>query len=350
MTNTRLFLGVALLGLLVPLSFAPQRADAQTSGSQAAAEALFREGRRLMEEGNYEEACPKFEASNRLDVAVGTLLNLGVCWEQAGRHASAWATFLEAAALAGRSGSPEREQLARQRAAELEPRLIRVRVVVERPVRGMVVNVGGRPFDDVMWSVAIPIDAGEWPVQASAPGHIPWEGSVVATGEGSVVELRVPALELAPVVEEPERPLTQVPVVPVTPPEPVNGLRVAGWATAAIGVATLGAGLGLGINAKNLWDGADCRERPDRTDLPPGVYCATATDQADAETAATRANIGTGLLVAGGTVAVTGIVLLILSGRDDGEDDTDADDSTVNLRFTPRFGRQGGGFSLEGSF
>ena len=133
MTYFRLFLGFMLLGLL---ALTPQRADAQSTGSQAAAEALFREGRRLMEEGNYDEACPKFEASNRLDVAVGTLLNLGVCWEQGGRLASAWATFLEAAALAARTGSPEREQLARSRAAELESRLIRVRVIVDSPARG----------------------------------------------------------------------------------------------------------------------------------------------------------------------------------------------------------------------
>jgi hypothetical protein len=295
-----------------------------------------------------EEACPKFEASNRLDVAVGTLLNLGVCWEQAGRHASAWATFLEAGALAGRTGSPEREQLARQRALELEPRLIRVRVVVESPARGMTVNVGGRAFDDVMWSVAIPIDPGVWPVQASAPGRVPWEGTVTAVDEGSVVELHVPALELAPVVEVPEPPPTLAPVVPVVPEEPVNAMRAAGWATTALGVATLGAGLGLGIHAKNLWNGANCRELPERTDLASGRYCATPADQADAEDAASRANIGTGLLVAGGTVAVAGVILLIVSGGDN--DDEAGDDSAANLRFTPSVGRQGASFSLQGSF
>ncbi|MCA9534274.1 MAG: tetratricopeptide repeat protein [Myxococcales bacterium] len=341
MTTLRLLLGFSLVGLL---ALAPQRAQAQSTGAQAAAEALFREGRRLMEEGNYDEACPKFEASNRLDVAVGTLLNLGVCWEQAGRHASAWATFLEAAALAGRSGSPEREQLARSRALELEPRLIRIRVIVETPARGMTVNVGGRAFDDVMWSVAIPIDAGEWPVTATAPGRIPWEGTVTATEEGSVVELRVPPLELAPVVEVPQVPTTQVPVVPVEPETPPNPLRSAGWGVAALGVATLGAGIGLGVNAKNLWNGANCPERPD---LGGGRFCASVADQADAENAATRANVATGLFVAGGTIAVTGVVLLILSrGNDDDEDDS----GSARLRFTPNVGRQGASFSLQGSF
>lgn len=341
MTYLRLFLGSMLLGLL---ALTPQRVDAQSTGSQAAAEALFREGRRLMEEGNYDEACPKFEASNRLDVAVGTLLNLGVCWEQAGRHASAWATFLEAAALAARTGSPEREQLARSRAAELESRLIRVRVIVASPARGEQVMVGDRAFDDVMWSVAIPIDAGEWPVQATAPGRIPWEGTVTATTEGSVVELHVPALEVAPEPEVTELPPgLQQPIAPVIPEEPPNPARAAGWAVTALGAATLGAGLGLGINAKNLWDDVNCPRVGDE------FLCASTTDQTNAENARTRANVATGLLVAGGTVAIAGVILLIVSGGDDEEDEAD-EDTTARVRVTPSVGRQGASLSVQGAF
>jgi hypothetical protein len=338
MTYLRLLLGFTLLGLL---ALTPQRADAQSTGSQAAAEALFREGRRLMEEGNYDEACPKFEASNRLDVAVGTLLNLGVCWEQGGRLASAWATFLEAAALAARTGSPEREQLARSRAAELESRLIRVRVIVASPARGEQVTVGDRAFDDVMWSVAIPIDAGEWPVQATAPGRIPWEGTVTATNEGSVVELHVPALEVAPEPEVTELPPgLQQPVAPVIPEEPPNPARAAGWAVTAVGAATLGAGLGLGINARNVWNDANCAPDGDN------YYCATSADQADAETARKRANMATGLLVAGGTVAIAGVILLIVSrGGDDEEEE-----ATARVRVTPSVGREGMSLSVQGAF
>lgn len=345
MTYFRLFLGFTLLGLL---ALSPQRAAAQSTGSQAAAEALFREGRRLMEEGNYAEACPKFEASNRLDVAVGTLLNLGVCWEQGGRLASAWATFLEAAALAARTGSPEREQLARSRALALEPRLIRVRVIVASPARGEQVTVGDRSFDDVMWSVAIPIDAGEWPVQASAPGRITWEGSVTAANEGSVVELHVPALEVAPEPEVTELPPgLQQPVAPVIPEEPANPARTAGWVVTAAGVATLGAGLGLGLSARNLWNDVNCPERPD---LGGGRFCVSSQDQSDAETARTRANMGTGLLVAGGTVAAAGIILLIVSSGGNDDEDEDEEGATARVRVTPSVGRQGASLSVQGAF
>src|SRR5688572_17830814 len=69
-------------------------AQAQSSSDSATARALFAEGRKLMGEKKYEDACPKFEESLRLDHGMGTQFNLAFCWEQLGRTASAWATFL----------------------------------------------------------------------------------------------------------------------------------------------------------------------------------------------------------------------------------------------------------------
>lgn len=51
----------------------------------SAADALFAEGRSLIGAGQVAEACAKFEASLALDAALGTRLNLGLCWEQLGR-------------------------------------------------------------------------------------------------------------------------------------------------------------------------------------------------------------------------------------------------------------------------
>src|SRR5579883_326916 len=69
-------------------------ADA-TAEDKATAEALFNEGKRLMNERKFGEACPKFLASQKLDPGVGTQLNLAVCYEANGQTASAWATFKE---------------------------------------------------------------------------------------------------------------------------------------------------------------------------------------------------------------------------------------------------------------
>src|SRR6476661_10803784 len=84
-------------------------AEAQPrSSDKTTAEALFGEGRRLMSAGRYAEACPKLEASLKLDSGVGTMLNLAECYEKNGQTASAWTEFREAVSAARDAGSKDR--------------------------------------------------------------------------------------------------------------------------------------------------------------------------------------------------------------------------------------------------
>lgn len=147
---------------------------AQGAPDKAAAESLFEQARGLLREGRTGEACPKLEESQRLDPGVGTLLHLGECYERLGRTASAWATFREAAALAQTSRQPDREKLARQRAAALEVRLVWLRVEVppEARVPGLEVRQDGRVLPPERWGVEVPVDPGRHEVVASAPGFV----------------------------------------------------------------------------------------------------------------------------------------------------------------------------------
>src|SRR5689334_9389322 len=116
-----------------------------TASAQApdvsSAEALFRDGRRLMKEHKLAEACEKFEASERIDDSVGTLLNLADCREKNGQLATAWATFLKAASTA-RTRHDDHETTAKAHAAALEPRLsyLTISVPESSKVDGLVIK------------------------------------------------------------------------------------------------------------------------------------------------------------------------------------------------------------------
>ena len=66
------------------------------------AQALFDDARRLVDQGDVEQACPKFEESNRLDPGIGVQFRLADCYEQVGRLARAWITFVDVAAASQR--------------------------------------------------------------------------------------------------------------------------------------------------------------------------------------------------------------------------------------------------------
>lgn len=187
------------------------RALAQSGSDKATAESLFQEARTLMAEGRYVEACPKLLASQKLDPGVGTLLNLGDCYENSGQTASAWAQFTEAEAEARKIGDLRRAEAARARAAALESRLSRLTINVPAPARipGLEVKRDFTLIDPALWGSAMPVDPGNRLVVATAPGRTKWsmtvqvdEASPNATVEVPVLGLTAPAMQ-APQPQQP---------------------------------------------------------------------------------------------------------------------------------------------------
>lgn len=262
-TSNRLMLAAIVAG-----SFglaAPGVATAQPApgSNAAAAEALFDEARKLLDGGQVLEACAKFEASQKLDPGLGTLLFLGECYERAGRTASAWGRFREAASLAAAAGD-SRAEVAKARADALEPTLPKLNVTVDGTTPGLVVKLDGLEVAQASWGVALPADPGPHEIVGEAPGYIGWKKSIEVPKEAVRVEVSVP-----PLLPDPEANKPKEAPAPIAPrEEPGKGLLIGGFVVGGLGVASLavtgvlvGMASGKYSDSDTSCDGTLCRDQ-----------------------------------------------------------------------------------------
>jgi hypothetical protein len=292
-------------GLLVVALAAPARAETGSSNA-AAAEALFAEGRRLANAGNYTDACPKFEASQKLDPGLGTLLNLADCYEKIGKTASAWAEYREAIPLARAAGSSEREKLATDCSKALESRLSTLTIRAMGGDNGdaaLDVRRDGVSVDSAQLGVAIPVDPGWHEVTASSSGQKPWSSKVQVGANGEKVVVEVP--KLVPAEGSAAAAL-------MAPPDQASGpksspQRPIAIAVGAVGVVGLGLGTFFGLSASSTWKDAKaaCGDYP---------YECTQEGLDKQNSAQSKATISTVAFIAGGVALATGIVLFVTAG------------------------------------
>jgi tetratricopeptide (TPR) repeat protein len=240
-------------------------ARAQTAEAQAEAEALFKDGNRLIAQGKLVQACEAYEASNRLEPRAGTLLNLGDCREQNGQMASAWAAY-----KAALSRAKSKRQLAQAKVAALAPRISYLTVSISDDSRldGLSLTLNGEPLDPMLWNQALPVDGGEYEIASSAPGQEPWQVIVHVPAVGGKVTVDVPrfkAVELQN-LRNPPRDLDKATVPPPShsdvtaidrgPASPHASSNVVPLVLGAGALALLGGGLGFELWAESRYDAA----------------------------------------------------------------------------------------------
>ncbi len=191
---------------------------------ESEAEGMFQEGRALMLEGRFEEACPKLELSQQLEPKVGTMLNLAVCHERLGMIASAWVEFQQARDAATAEGREEQRRLAQERIDVLGPRVpwLTVKVPPAIRVEGLAVALDGAPVDDAEWGAPMPIDPGEHVLVAAAPGHEPRQlrFTIAVSSRKTVTVAALVPLEPEPTPEPRARRRPRRPTEAPAPAEP----------------------------------------------------------------------------------------------------------------------------------
>ncbi|MDC0741899.1 hypothetical protein [Polyangium mundeleinium] len=218
-----------LLPALAALVFAGEGTARADGDAAAEAEVLFREGKQLMGEKRYAEACPKLAESHRLDPGGGTILNLALCHEAEGKTATAYRELGEALAWARTDARPDRAEIAHERLDALERKLARLVVVLGPGARvaGMVIERDGASISEASLGEPAPVDPGEHVVVATAEGRAPFR-TTVRVAPGARVTVVVPAL---------------------APSRGPSGARIAAHVTAGISLGALGVGTFFGIRA-----------------------------------------------------------------------------------------------------
>jgi hypothetical protein len=295
--------GAAVLGCGLPWTALAQP-QAETRRDPIAAETLFARGKQLIDQGHTAEACAAFAESQKLDPAGGTLLRLALCHEAEGKLASAWLDFTEVVRVSKETAGEatkltERVRIAREHLSALEPRLPKLVVSVPEATRvdGLQVTANGLPRNPGIWGVAVPFDAGDVEIVASAPGRKAFRTTVRAE-EGRPVSVEVPPLEVEAVPEAP------APVAPHEEEAPrPSTLRPVGIAVGAVGVAALGVGAYFGLTAISKWN--------DSNKNCVGSLCNAAGLAAsqDAKQAATLSDVTFGIGLA---AVATGIILFVV--------------------------------------
>jgi serine/threonine-protein kinase len=302
-TSNHLGLGLAIACALVGALPGDARAQTPSGSNAAAAEALFDEARKLLDEGKALEACAKFEASQKLDPGLGTLLYLGECYERAGKTASAWSRFREAASLAAAKGD-NRAEVASARAAALEPTLPKLNVTVDATTPGLVVKIDGVEVQQASWGVPLPTDPGQHEVSGEAPGYITWKKTIDVPKEPVRVEVSVPPLVPDPKANEPKKP----PSAPQVVEGPGQGLLIGGIIVGGLGVASLAATGVLAGMASSKYGESD--------DFCEGALCSEQAGVDLANDGRALGDVATITFVAGLALVGVGTTMILLQPSD----------------------------------
>jgi serine/threonine-protein kinase len=280
------------------------RADSSLA-DKAAAQSLYDEGRKLMTEGKFAQACPKLAESQKLDPGVGTQFHLADCYEHLGQTASAWAGFLEAASSAKSMGQGDRERVARDRAAALAPRLSKLTIVSPgaEKTAGLEIKRDGAVVGHALWGTAIPIDPGPHTLEATAPGKKPWQGTVQVEGEKTSVVGTIPALEDAP----PGSAASASSSVAMIGADSSagGGRRTLGLVIGGVGIVGVGVGTVFALQAKSKYNESLSSCHPDDKNVCSSEGL-TVRDQARS-----AGNVATVVMGVGGAALVAGAVLFL---------------------------------------
>jgi tetratricopeptide (TPR) repeat protein len=271
------------------------------ANDKARADKLFEEGRGYLERKEYALACTAFEQSQQADPAIGTQLNIALCYEQWGKLANAYRAYLEAEQLA-KAKKDNRAKHARKKVNELAPKLAKLRISIPANADPYAIYLfdGKETERDALLEEQL-LDAGDHTIEVRVAGAPPKTTKIALKPS----DRQTITLEL-PVVEKPvTAPAT--PALPVVTQTPRNKRKLyAGIGLAGGGALTIGIASYVALIARSDYN--------DAIAMCPGNLCQTRAAYDATQDARSRANWMT--VVTGAGVAMVGVgVYLVLTSK-----------------------------------
>jgi hypothetical protein len=247
-------------------------------------------GKTAYEAGHYADGALAWEAAAAIKPHAATLFSAALAWEKSGHDARAADDFVRSMAIAGLT--PQQTATAKEKVAALEAMLgsidvtgpdgarVQLDALTEVPVPA---RLHGAPGTHVL-STRVPV-AGAQPTEVH-------KDVTLEAGQTQAIDVTPAAPKPAP----PPPPPPEPPPPPPPPPPPSTPVRsFVGFGLVGMGVASVGAGAVMGIealSARNAYNAGPTQQSYDH-----------------AQSLAMWTNVG---LIAGGVLAAGGVILVVL--------------------------------------
>jgi hypothetical protein len=242
-----------VIALITSIVLASASAFGQTVSDPEVGRRAFQDGRGYYERQSWSEALDAFRRSLDALPSPNTRMYVGRCLRELGRPAEAWNELDRAAAEADASQDTRyarTAETARQESGALLDRVSFLVIEIAQPTLGVAVQVNGQAFPSDRLGRLYAVPAGSFTVDATAEGHGPFHTSAtleankqarvtVTLVTASAVATTPPPLHAVTVLSAGDR--GALPIAVVHPQPPARSP----WRTA--GIATMGAGLALGV-------------------------------------------------------------------------------------------------------
>ncbi len=298
----RLFSSVVTLALIASVAMADP-------ASKKRADKLFEDGRKYLANAEYSLACTAFEQSQSADPAIGTQLNIALCYEKWGKLATAYAVYLDTE-RAARELKDKRSTVARRQADALEPKLARLRVTLPDGVDPYAIYLlDAKEIDAAKLASELVLDVGAHVIEARVAGMPPSKNEItLKAGQRAKLELEVPVAQVKP---QPPEPVAVQPAPTPAQPAPQSTrsgpMLFGGIGLAVAGAAAMGVASYIALDARSDYDAV--KERC------PDSMCPSLADFEATRDARDRARTMTWVFAGGAAVAVVGTILIVTSKR-----------------------------------